>query len=223
MSALSPPEPPSDLRARVLDAVARSPMPDRRQVRLREVGLLIAAGAATCALFAFFGGVRVGPRPMPLVIATAVGTAVIAVAALWLGVARGKSMIGRPRAWLLATAVLAPLAYLAWKVASTVPFPEMDAAWPERPGWRCFRLCLYFAAPPFAALLYLRRRSDPVHPRAMGAAIGASVSAAATVLVDLWCPVAHLPHLVLGHLLPMALMAAAGAWLGGLFLGLGKS
>ena len=113
VSMLRPPEPPLDLRDRVLDAVAESPAPTRREVRIRELSLLIAAGAVTCGLFAVFGGVRGGPRPWELVATTAVGTAVIAGIALWMGVARGKAMIGRAGAWLWGTMVLAPLAFLA--------------------------------------------------------------------------------------------------------------
>jgi hypothetical protein len=40
------------------------------------------------------------------------------------------------------------------------------------------------------------------------------------VLVDLWCPVAYLPHLLLGHVLPLALAVGAGAMLGRFVLGL---
>jgi hypothetical protein len=185
---------------------------------LRALSLLIAAGASTLGLFAVFGGIRVGPRPWDLVVMTGAGTAAVAAVALWIAVARGKAMIGRSRAWLWGGIVIAPLGYLAWKVASTAPFAEMSADWPDRPGWRCFRLSLIFAAPPLAALLYLRRRSDPVHPRTMGAAIGAAMGACAAVLVDLFCPVAYLPHLLLGHVLPTLLLVALGASVGGRWL-----
>jgi hypothetical protein len=201
-----PPEPPPDLRDKVFEAIGRSPALLRRQVRLNEFGLLTAAG------------IRTGPRPTPLIIATAVGSATIAAASLWVAVARGKSMVGRPRAWLLATIVLAPACYLAWKVASTAPFPVMSDRWPGRVGLKCFGLCLLFSVPPLATLFYLRRGSDPVHPQALGAAYGAAVGACATLLVDLWCPVAYVPHLLLGHTLPVALLSLIGAWLGHRFL-----
>jgi hypothetical protein len=44
------------------------------------------------------------------------------------------------------------------------------------------------------------------------------VGACATLLVDLWCPVAYVPHLLLGHTLPVALLSLIGAWLGHRFL-----
>jgi hypothetical protein len=66
----------------------------------------------------------------------------------------------------------------------------------------------------------IRRRSDPTHPRLSGAAIGAAVGAFTWVFVDLWCPVAYVPHLLLGHILPLVATTVAGAWLGGLAIGL---
>jgi hypothetical protein len=44
----------------------------------------------------------------------------------------------------------------------------------------------------------------------LGAAIGAAAGAWSWTLTDLWCPVAYVPHLLLGHVLPVALLAIAG-------------
>ena len=41
-----------------------------------------------------------------------------------------------------------------------------------------------------------------------------TAAVAAGALVDLWCPVAYLPHVLLGHILPLAIAAAFGAWAG---------
>jgi hypothetical protein len=62
------------------------------------------------------------------------------------------------------------------------------------------------------ATVFLRRRSDAVHPAAQGAALAVAFGMCATVLGDLWCPVGHLPHLLGGHILPVALLALLGAW-----------
>ena len=66
----------------------------------------------------------------------------------------------------------------------------------------------------FAALMSWRR-SDPVTPRATGAAFGAGAGLGSALLVDLWCPVAYVPHLLLGHVLPIAILSLAGALIGG--------
>jgi hypothetical protein len=146
------------------------------------------------------------------------GSLTIAAVAAWVALGRGRSMLGRPRAWLLATVVLVPLAYLTWKLGATARFPAMNGPWPARPGWLCLRLSLLTSAFPLAAVVYMRRRSDPTHPYALGAALGAAVAACSTLLVDLWCPVAHVDHLLRGHVLPIAIVTVIGAWLGGRFV-----
>jgi hypothetical protein len=64
------------------------------------------------------------------------------------------------------------------------------------------------------AALLAWRRVDPVTPRMTGAAFGAGAGLGSALLVDLWCPVFYVPHLLLGHVLPIAVLAAAGAALG---------
>ena len=65
----------------------------------------------------------------------------------------------------------------------------------------------------FAALIAWRRL-DPMTPRATGAAFGAGAGLGSALLIDLWCPVSYVPHLLIGHVLPIAFLAAAGAAVG---------
>ncbi len=67
---------------------------------------------------------------------------------------------------------------------------------------------------PLLAMAFVRRNSDPNHPRLTGATLGVAAGACAWVFTDLWCPVAYVPHLLLGHVLPIMILAAAGALLG---------
>jgi hypothetical protein len=53
-----------------------------------------------------------------------------------------------------------------------------------------------------------------VRPALNGAVMGLAAGACAWVAVDLWCPVAYVPHLLLGHVLPLLVLAGAGALLG---------
>ena len=71
----------------------------------------------------------------------------------------------------------------------------------------------------FAALTSWRR-SDPITPRATGAAFGAGAGLGSALLVDLWCPVGYVPHLLLGHVLPIAILSVAGGLIGGRVLGI---
>jgi hypothetical protein len=172
------------------------------------------AAAVGLAIFAAVGGVRPHARPLSLILATASGSALVTAFALALALGRGTSMLGRSRRLLLAAIALLPLALLVWKMGVSSLYDGMNVAWPARPGARCLGLALAIGALPLAAALAVRRRSDPVQPSLTGAALGAAVGLAAASLVDLWCPVAHLQHLLVGHLLPIALLALAGALTG---------
>ena len=204
-----------DLKRRILAATASEPSPTRRQRRIRSAARIASALAVPLLLFALVGGPRLGPRPLGLVAMTAIGTSGIAAIALFVAVGRGSSMLGRSRRLLIATAASAPVAFLLWKVAATWGVPHMMDAWPTRPGLRCFALTALLAAWPAVALVWERLGSDPVHPRELGVALGVAAGAAAATLVDLWCPVGHVPHLLGGHVAPILLLGALGALVGG--------
>jgi hypothetical protein len=206
--------PDRQLRERILGAIAREPSPTRRQRRGRSARLFAAAGAVALLIFLVYGGVRVQGRPLSLVAGTVSGSALLAAAGLTLALSRGRSMLGRRPAWLLGAAAVLPLLFLGWKVGLSALYEGMSGAWPERPGFKCLALALLTGLPPLGAALALHRRTHPSHPGAAGAAMGAAFGLAGAVLVDLWCPVAHLPHLLLGHLLPVAVLAVAGGLAG---------
>jgi hypothetical protein len=129
-------------------------------------------------------------------------------------------MLGRPRWALVLVAVAVPPLLVAWKLSWSARFVGALVAVPGRPGLRCFALSLVLALAPLAAILWARRGRDSVHPRALGAAVAVAVGALAWIAVDGWCPIGDPGHVLLGHWLPLELLAAAGALLGGLVLGL---
>jgi len=207
--------PAPDLKRRVMAAVQTAPAPTRSTVRRRGWSIFVVGVAVALAVFAEAGGVRAYDRPGLLIVSTCVGWIVAASAAGAFGVARGRSMLGRSTASLIVLIVGLPLALLGWKIGVTVPFgPQMSAPWPGRLGFRCLGLSLAMAAPLLVALVVMRRRSDPVHPGIAGAVLGITAGIAAGTLVDLWCPIANLPHVLLGHILPLLVVALAGAWVG---------
>jgi hypothetical protein len=203
-----------DLKNRILTATAREPSATRRQLAGRGAWLLASAIIGPLIIFAVVGGVRTAPRPVSLTALTAVGALVIAACALFVALGRGPSMLGRTRGWLVGTALVVPVAFLAWKVTSSVGVPHMMDAWASRPGYRCFALTAALAAWPFFVMAWLRRGSDPTHPRSLGLALGVAAGAAAAALVDLWCPVGHVRHLLAGHVAPMLLLGLAGVVVG---------
>lgn len=219
-----------DLRARVLAAAASRPSPTRGQVRARNLALLVSGIVVPLIVFHSWGGMRPGGtngdqsmlRPDALILETAGGAASIALVVAIVALRRGRSMLGRTGSALLAVAVLTPVALFAWKYFVSAAYPGMTVEWPARIGLRCLRLSCMTAAWPLAAFVMTRSGSDPTHPRLTGAAIGAAIGAATWVFVDLWCPVAYVPHLLLGHLLPLLLTTLVGWWLGGAVIALRK-
>jgi hypothetical protein len=206
--------PPADVRARVLAEVSREPALSRGQVRVRNAALLASGVAVPVVVFLANGGVRVDARPQTLMIQSAIGAGAVALTAVVIALGRGRSMLGRSGMVLLGLALVTPIAMLGWKLGISSQFLGMMDPWPERPGFRCLQLSCLMAAWPLVAIVMTRGRSDPIHPRLTGAAIGAAVGACSWVFVDLWCPVAYVPHLLLGHVLPLVLTTAAGTWLG---------
>lgn len=216
------------LRTRVLAAAAAETAPTRAAVRTRNAVLGVIAAASGIGAFVLIADlishgelVRLGgdiaphqhlERSIWLVVATAGGASGFAAGALWLALGRGRSMLGRSRRRLLAGSVLIPISLLAWKVGWSLAFGDSMPAWPDRPGLRCLALSLLVALGPLAAFLAIRR-SVPLQPALNGAAVGLAAGACAWVAVDLWCPVAHVPHVLLGHVLPLLGLAALGGLL----------
>ena len=207
------PQPSADLRARVLQSVRANPAPTRGQTLWRNFLLGVVGGGALLSVFAWANGVRQEARADALVVGTSVGAAMIAIGAAALIVGRGRSAVGRPASVRLAAAVGLPVALLLWKVGFTAQFAGMADRWPDRPGLKCLALG------PFSALVWMLRNTEPNHPRLMGSALGVIAAGVAWVFTDLWCPVAYLPHLMLGHVLPIVILAGLGAAIGRWLLG----
>jgi hypothetical protein len=223
------------LRAQVLAAAAAEAAPTRAAVTRRNLwfGTLGAlSGIGALLIFAVFmsdgrllniGG-EIAPqqrveRSVWLVVATAGGALSVAAAALWLALARGRSMLGRSRPWLLYGGVLIPISLFVWKESCSMAFADPMVPWPQRLGLRCLVLSLFVALGPLLSFLAIRRHA-PAQPALNGAVMGFAAGAVAWIAVDLWCPVAYVPHVLLGHVLPLFVLAGAGALLGQMLLSL---
>ncbi|ABC81519.1 NrsF family protein [Anaeromyxobacter dehalogenans] len=209
--------PPETLKLQVLEAVRRRPVPprdDRAPAMAGLAALALVAMAATVQwgprLLGDAGGLgHAAGRPGAIGAAIAAGSVVLALAATW-AVQSGRSMLAPPRALLLGIAVGVPLLAGAWLVLWHGTYDEPFT----RTGWRCFALTALTAPWPFAALVRARRRVEPRHPAAVGAALGAVAGAWAAVMVELWCPLSVGSHVLVGHVLPLAALALAGAAIG---------
>jgi hypothetical protein len=206
------------LRAGVIEAARHEPSRTRGQVSVQRRWVALSALLLPSLVFVVSGGVRAAPRPGALVLETALGSMLVAAVAASFALRRGRSMLGRPRSHLLAVVLFTPVALFAWKVLASARYAGALAQWPERPGLRCLLLSCLLTVGPLFGLLWSRRGSEPLHPRENAAALGVSVAAGAWVLVDFWCPVAYVPHLLLGHVLPVILGVASAVALGSRWL-----
>jgi hypothetical protein len=137
---------------------------------------------------------------------------------MWFLFTRGRS--GLRRGWaVLGLATLAPaVAFVLWRYGLGSLY-QLASPWPTRPGYRCFAMSVATGAIPLFAALMAWRHVDPMTPRATGAAFGAGAGLGSALLIDLWCPVSYVPHLLIGHVLPIAVLAVVGAAVGGRILG----
>jgi hypothetical protein len=213
--------PSPELRARTLAAARSEPSLPRSAVRQRTVATFATAALAVIALFVSVGGPDLVSRPRTYLVCSVMGWMGVAVLATWAAVGRGGSMLGRPRALLVALALAVVPSLVAWALMT-------QAIWSDLQGptehfadhCACFAVTLAFAVAGFAGLALVRRGTDPVHPRALGAALGACSGAWASVLIDVHCPLTSTVHILGGHVLPIVALTAIGALVGRRIFGL---
>ncbi|MEO8799326.1 MAG: NrsF family protein, partial [Polyangiaceae bacterium] len=204
---------PPELRARVLAAIEAEPAPTRaehRQKSIRALGL--GVGAAMLVMFAT-GGPDPGHRTASFFVLSAFLLVVVS-SALTVVALRGfgKSMSRAPAELLVGLALATAPVMWTLEFAMRIVWPQPYAHAASLQSSILCHLCTFaMALGPFVALMVMRRGNDPSHPRAMGAAIGATAGAWAAVLIDLHCGSSDLRHIALAHLLPVMLLAGLGA------------
>jgi len=215
------PLPPADMRARVLAAVRRSPVPTRAQGARRRIAS-VAAGFALTLAVGMRLGVHPGARPSGYIWLLSGAWLLIAVTATWAGVARGASMIGRATAWKIAVIMLVPVGMLGlwWPIALSWPSTMEGDSGGLYEIVRCLVGTALLAIGPLLAFGYALRESVPVDPRLSSAAIAAASGAWGATALVIICRHASASHMVFGHVLPVMLLSAFGAFVGARTLGL---
>lgn len=206
------PMPPNALRDRILAEAKKKPSlaRDKKQGQKR---MALAYGAAIAmAGFALMGSI--GRLPRPFLFACAIGWALVSLVTTLVGLGRGPMMLGRPTRVLVVFAAALPAVVLAWVLAMIAWMKPPCDPTPVHTHFTCFAIGIAFAAAPLAAMLWVRRGTDPVHPGATGAALGAAAGAWGGLLIHLHCPYAEPLHMFLGHVLPIAALAILGLFLG---------
>lgn len=210
MSAPPLPPLPPELRARVIEAARREAIPTRTVGTRRRTRALAMGFGSLLAMLAILGPRPMG-RPDGYIVAVVLAWLPIAAAATWAGVAQGRSMLGRPAPWLVAVVVLTPVVMMAaWAcVALAWPATLHDASGPKQ-HFICDVMTLALSAGPLVAFGVLRRGSNPVTPRLTGAALGTAAAAWGAIVLHLVCGFTAPLHILLGHMLPIVLLALIG-------------
>lgn len=200
-------QPPDDLRASVLNAVAQESSPTRAQTQQRLGRLLIGTVLAMMAA-AFVVGANPGERDLGRVLLVAGGLAVMVaaglIAILWRNLPNSGGRVA------LALAIAAPL--LLVLVGADPSRPSMTTTLGAHAA--CALMTVAVAVGPAAALLFARRWSDPINPTRTAALAVAAASGFSALLVHLHCPDAGLHHLALGHAAPIWILIGCGVLFG---------
>ncbi len=209
---------PSDaLRARVLGAIAKEPLPAKTP---RWLVVVLALGAVL-VFVATSRTMHGDERPRALVIATSTA-ALLAGMVVTRGVA-GRwpsdrpSMLPPDRSRLVALVLGALAALVGIALAARIgagAFAESDVV-ALKGHVACGVLFVVQGLLPLAVLVVPRRGLDPLSPPLTGAALGAAAGVWAGMLAWIRCPHVDLAHGVLAHALPVLVLAAIGAAVGG--------
>jgi hypothetical protein len=204
------------MKQRVLDAAKHEASPTRAEHRAKAIRSLVVATAVALFILFVTGGPELGHRPGILLASTALILAGLAIAITLLALRGfGKSMTGAPTDILIGAAIFsAPVLWLVELGARLIWIPTVVRPASLVSTSICHACTLAMAAAPLYAMIRLRRHSDFVHPRAMGAALGAAAGAWGAVLIDLHCASNNMLHIAVGHILPTVVLVTIGAFFG---------
>jgi hypothetical protein len=212
---MTTPLPPADLRARVLARAEAEPVAPRAAATWTRVLAVGAALGVSYGLLMSIGGPGAYGRSQAYTVVLTALWGLVGVLGAWAGVARGRSMLGRPASWRLAVFVLTPVALVATALLAGALWPPPYKAADLDKHLVCVEWSMLMAVAPLVAFAWLRRGSDPVAPRLTGAAIGTAAGAIGAVGIELRCSHATVDHVLLGHVLPVLILAGLGALIAG--------
>lgn len=197
-------------RESLVRMLAQAPSLTRTQLRKR---VSIAYGVAIASVLAVFvavgGTAHSEPRTLAASATIALGLVLFAALSSLVISKRANSPLGPSDGLLAGVLAGTPCTLFAWLVLMqpTEVYAEIPV------GFRCLALSLLMGGLLLGAMTYSRHASDPVHPRWLGAALGASAAAWSAAPVAAWCPLYDLPHMLIGHVAPAAILSAAGCML----------
>jgi hypothetical protein len=213
--------PPEELFLRIRSAVAATPAAKTTtRLRIVVVAAVVPVLTAAVLLMASHG---VYHRPalrihdgtpvtvhLLVVLLLVVGLTLLATA---IALGRGKRGLGSGAVALFLVAVLVTPIYAVLTLVDPVEMSRTAAAslatlspW----GPRCLSISIAVGVLVLFSFTAALRRSAPVASRLRGAAVGAAAGAWAGLSVFVFCPAVELRHLLVGHVLPIAVFTLVG-------------
>jgi hypothetical protein len=215
--------PSERLYARVRDAVERTPAATTR-TRTRITATLAIVPALTTVVVLIASTLVYGQPAAGLDVDVPSSAAALTILALLIGLAlastvfalwQGPSGLGIASMWLISiTALVAPV-YAALTVLQPLHSGAADevtltgvaiSPW----GLRCIFIASVVGVGVVATFAVALRRAVAVAVGLRGAALGAAAGAWAGLAVFAFCPSGDLQHLLVGHVLPIALLTLLG-------------
>ncbi len=201
----------AELKARLRAQIEKNPRPTRPESRRRVVLVHALAMLVMLGIFEGAGGAAHGSgRPLFLTVVVVAAVSLVGVAATFLSTPSRGSMLQRPWWVQLGLVLLAPVAIT---IAMTVWHHFYDEPF-QRFGWRCLGLTIGMGLALGTAMFVVRRARIIHHPGLTGGALGATAGVWATMLVDVWCPLTNLPHVLVGHATPVLVLGVLGVLAG---------
>jgi hypothetical protein len=220
----APFEGPSErLHARVRNLIENTPAATTRTRTLILAAVAIVPALTTLVVAiaseAVYGRPAAGldidvtsPAGMLVILALLAGLTLVATLfALW----QGRSGLGIASMWLVSIAVLVAPVYAALTVLQPLHSGAADdialtgvaiSPW----GWRCIFIATVVSASVLAIFAVALRRAVAVASGLRGAALGAAAGAWGGLAVFAFCPSGDTQHLLVGHVLPVALFTLLG-------------
>jgi hypothetical protein len=215
--------PPERLYARVRSAVESTPAATTR-TRTRIVAALAIVPLLTALVVLISSQLVYGQPAAGLVFDVASTAGALTILALLAGLAlastlfalwQGRSGLGIASTWLVSIAALVVPVYAALTVLQplhsgvaddVVPTGVVISPW----GLRCIFIASVVGTGVLAIFAVALRRAVAVASGLRGAALGAAAGAWAGLAVFAFCPSGSLQHLLVGHVVPIALFTLVG-------------
>lgn len=140
---------PVDPNAKVLASLKTTPSPPRPPWWKVALWIVPVSIAVAFSLLMAMGGLQHGEeRPPWMLFGTALGWVTVALLATWGAFGRGKSAVGRARAWLAVIAIATPAVLFSSTLVWNLVYPKSAGWWEGRIGWKCLGLTLGMAIWP---------------------------------------------------------------------------